>query len=59
MCHTWDLSGCGGWEGSRGWPEGWELVEIKGVGPCGEWDSWDNEVGNKDLIGGRVSYRWK
>lgn len=47
----------GVWEGSRaGWRGGnwgkskvWEL--------CGEWDTWDNEVGNKDLTGGQGSYR--
>lgn len=46
MCQTWDRRGVGREQGLAG---GLELVEIRDVGPCGEWDT---EVGNKDLTGG-------
>lgn len=59
MCQNWDQRGVWGVGREQGMAEGLGLMEIKGVGPCGELDTWDNEMGNNDLIGGQVSYRWK
>lgn len=57
MCHTWFQRGCGKGAGAAWRAGNWWESKVREL--CGEWDTWDNEVGNKDLTGGQGSYRLK